>query len=185
MIYKQSQAKHHVGQYVSIIVHEKGAHVSVHSECYSTLSSPSTFFATEKYLASTVMGWLQPIILLSPALLVTGEGGRTGNEETRPSLGWSCGWGKGVGVFVFFSHHSTLVLIGHKLNFFSPTWVCLAYDGNWEVISLCLSWPIWFSILLFFSVLLRWGVREEMGGCLEADSTHHQYFYILQSSYHL
>lgn len=82
------------------------------------------------------------------------------------SWDWDKRWGKGIGVFAFVCHHSSLILIGNKVNVFSTSWVCFACGGNRQVISLSL--PICFSIL--FSSLCCWGggVRDQTGGCLEA-----------------
>jgi len=56
------------------------------------------------------------------------------------------------------------VLIGTKLNQFSPSWVWFACNRNWKMVSLSLSWSMTFLIL--FSLPIWWGVSEGLGGCL-------------------
>lgn len=144
-IYKQSQGQCYVGQYVAIAVHDKEVrcqctfrvlqHIVM---CLTRFPVPADQHRNTWFILLCLTA---AIILLFTALFgARGGGRRVRSEESRVKDGW----GKDVGVFAFVSHHSNLVLIGDKLNLFSPIWIYLVHDDKHELheVENVYLWPL-------------------------------------------
>lgn len=102
------------------------------------------------------------------APLTGGEGWRARNEAEPAKMER---WGTAGFLILFISHYQNLFLLAIKSFLWS--WVCFAYDCNWQVTSLVF-------ILTRYSIVPPscWGraVREQLSGPLAAShqSTHHK-----------
>lgn len=78
----------------------------------------------KEHQRGAVTGWAQPLFP-NPLLCLVGAGGRAGRSKSNKT-----GWQTLFYFLVFVSHHSTVFLIGSKLNSFSPSQVCFVHDYN-------------------------------------------------------